>query len=116
VLYTCYQPAAQATEADLAAKRHAYENYAITTHWPAANVTVGAPPSDEEREKYTLPRTRSRVGSGFNLSLPHWCHLVMPRVSSMSRSLGCDRHLELKQQHAQTCSIRKLPHTLSRGT
>ena len=62
MLYTCYQPAAQATEADLAAKRHAYENYAITTHWPAANVTVGAPPSDEEREKYTLPRTRSRVG------------------------------------------------------
>lgn len=62
VLYTCYQPAVQATEADLAAKRHAYENYAITTHWPAANVTVGAPPSDEEREKYTLPRTRSRVG------------------------------------------------------
>jgi hypothetical protein len=62
VLYTCYQPAAQATEADLAAKRHAYENYAITTHWPAANVTVGAPPSDEERQKYTLPRTRSRVG------------------------------------------------------
>lgn len=51
-----------ATEADKAAKRHAYENYAITTHWPAANVTVGAPPTAEERQKYSLPRTRSRVG------------------------------------------------------
>lgn len=79
VLYTCYQPAALATEADTAAKRHAYENYAITTHWPAANVTVGAPPSGEERRKYTLPRTRSRVGTPTiamfgGVEVGHQCH------------------------------------------
>lgn len=61
VLYTCYQPAALATEADLAAKQRAYEGYRITTHWPAQNVTVGAPVSEEEAAKYTLPRTRDQV-------------------------------------------------------
>ncbi len=61
MLYTCYQPAAMASEADLAAKREAYQQYRITTHWPAANVTAGAPPSEEHRAKYTLARNRDEV-------------------------------------------------------
>lgn len=39
-MYACYQPRSLATEADLAAKRAAWDDYAVTTHWPAANVSV----------------------------------------------------------------------------
>lgn len=69
VVYACYQPCALATEKDLAAKRKAWDDYAVTTHWPAANVSItsgldyvgeaggkagGTPP-------YTLCRTRDAV-------------------------------------------------------
>lgn len=40
VVYACYQPCALATEKDLAAKRKAWDDYAVTTHWPAANVSI----------------------------------------------------------------------------
>ena len=40
VVYACYQPRTLATEADLAAKRKAWDDYAVTTHWPAANVSI----------------------------------------------------------------------------
>lgn len=42
VVYACYQPRALATEADLAVKRGAWDDYAVTTHWPAANVSVNS--------------------------------------------------------------------------
>lgn len=40
VVYTCYQPRSLATDADLANKRAAWDNFDVTTHWPAANVSV----------------------------------------------------------------------------
>ena len=50
-----------ATEADLAEKRHAYEQYLVTTHWPAANVTSSLAVTEHEAATYTLPRTRHLV-------------------------------------------------------
>mmetsp|Transcript_11426 Transcript_11426/g.34340 ORF Transcript_11426/g.34340 Transcript_11426/m.34340 type:complete len:460 (+) Transcript_11426:89-1468(+) len=61
VLYTCYQPAALATEKDLDKKRQAYEQYLITTHWPAKNVTLGEPNTPEEEARFSMPRNRHLV-------------------------------------------------------
>ena len=36
VIYTCYQPRALATAANLRKKAEAYRNYRVTSHWPAA--------------------------------------------------------------------------------
>lgn len=40
VVYTCYQPASMATQADLCKKQKAYEQYLLTTHWPAMNIRL----------------------------------------------------------------------------
>ncbi|BDA49852.1 hypothetical protein COCOBI_14-4720 [Coccomyxa sp. Obi] len=69
VVYACYQPRALATEKDLAAKRKAWDDYAVTTHWPAANVSItsgldyvgGAGGKAGDRPRYALRRTRDAV-------------------------------------------------------
>lgn len=40
VVYTCYQPADLATESDLAQKKAAYDQFRLTTHWPAMNIRL----------------------------------------------------------------------------
>lgn len=40
VVYTCYQPAALATQQDLDRKQTAWQEYRVTTHWPAQNVSL----------------------------------------------------------------------------
>ena len=40
VVYTCFQPKAFATPEDLELKRTAYEDFRVTTHWPAYNVAL----------------------------------------------------------------------------
>ena len=40
VVYTCYQPAAMASDELLAEKRRAYQEHLITTHWPAMNLQL----------------------------------------------------------------------------
>ena len=40
VVYTCFQPREFATAEDLDLKRIAYEQYRVTTHWPAYNVAL----------------------------------------------------------------------------
>ena len=40
VVYTCFQPKAFATPKDLELKRTAYEDFRVTTHWPAYNVAL----------------------------------------------------------------------------
>ena len=40
VIYTCYQPRKLATAKDLAKKVKAFEEYRVTTHWPAQNVSL----------------------------------------------------------------------------
>lgn len=61
VLYCCYQPAQMASADDIAQKQRAYNEFLVTTHWPAKNVTCGAPNSDDETATYALPRTRHHV-------------------------------------------------------
>ena len=38
VVYACYQPRSFATEEDLRLKVEAWNDYRVTTHWPARNV------------------------------------------------------------------------------
>lgn len=38
VVYACYQPRSFAREEDLRLKAQAWEEYRVTTHWPARNV------------------------------------------------------------------------------
>lgn len=38
VVYACYQPRSFAREEDLCLKAQAWEEYRVTTHWPARNV------------------------------------------------------------------------------
>ncbi len=38
VVYACYQPRAFAGEEDLRLKAQAWEEFRVTTHWPARNV------------------------------------------------------------------------------
>ena len=40
VCYTCYQPRALATDADLAVKREGWYDWRVSTHWPAFNVNL----------------------------------------------------------------------------
>ena len=40
VVYACYQPAALATPGDLMTKREAWDDYRVTTHWPAQHVSL----------------------------------------------------------------------------
>lgn len=50
-----------ATDGDVAQKRHAFEEYLVTTHWPAKNITCGEVNSDFETATYAMPRTRQNV-------------------------------------------------------
>ena len=38
VVYACYQPRSFAREEDICLKAQAWEEYRVTTHWPARNV------------------------------------------------------------------------------
>ncbi|KAI9661855.1 MAG: hypothetical protein M1821_009094 [Bathelium mastoideum] len=38
-IYTCYMPVADASQEDLKRKKHAFDNWLGTTHWPNAKVT-----------------------------------------------------------------------------
>ena len=40
MVYTCFQPKEFATPDDLILKRTAYEDFRVTTHWPAYNVAL----------------------------------------------------------------------------
>ena len=40
VVYTCYQPAAMASAKELEEKKRIYDNFLISTHWPAMNVAA----------------------------------------------------------------------------
>ena len=64
VVYACYQPRAFAREEDLRLKAEAWEDYRVTTHWPARNV-------------HLFPK--SQPGKGVlaaSLTLAHSCRLL----------------------------------------
>ena len=60
MVYTCYQPVDMATAADLALKRRAFQEYRVTTHWPAAGVCM---PQEGARDRtdFEGQRTRDKV-------------------------------------------------------
>jgi len=75
VVYVCYQPRALINAANLAKKRKAFDEYRMTTHWPASNVklfpnawrTWGAAqvahnPTPEQRTRVETPRMFELAG------------------------------------------------------
>ncbi len=71
VVYTCYQPATMATPEDLALKRRAFDEYRVTTHWPAAGVCMPQEGS-RDRKGFSWERTRDRVRAREDMP----CHIV----------------------------------------
>lgn len=53
VVYACYQPRCFAREEDLRLKAEAWEEYRVTTHWPARNVHL-FPKSQPGKGMHTL--------------------------------------------------------------
>ena len=56
----CYQPVSMATPADLELKRRAFEDYRVTTHWPAAGVCMPQE-GTRDRKEFAWQRTREKV-------------------------------------------------------
>jgi hypothetical protein len=56
----CYQPVAMATPADLELKQRAFQEYRVTTHWPAAGVCIPQE-GTRDRKDFKWQRTRGKV-------------------------------------------------------
>ncbi|KAK9828670.1 hypothetical protein WJX72_001442 [[Myrmecia] bisecta] len=86
VVYVCYQDRALASPHDMQLKQQAWDDYLVTTHWPAMNVTVfprkgsdyyktkkdeanGAASSADQGPPFQIKRTRANVESPVVLRL-----------------------------------------------
>ena len=63
VVYACYQPRSFARDEDLRLKAQAWEEYRVTTHWPAKNVHL-FPKSQPGKGMCTLSLLMAEDGTG----------------------------------------------------
>ena len=64
VVYACYQPRTFAKQDDLRLKAKAWDEYRVTTHWPARNIAL-FPKSQPGKGSEALASSGKRVNQAF---------------------------------------------------
>ena len=97
VVYACYQPRCFAREEDLRLKSQAWEEYRVTTHWPARNV-------------HLFPK--SQPGKGVSTwPVDDICQVLKPTLPAYARGrlLGLGSHISRARHHRTQPCVTSIP-------